>query len=234
MLNRNKSQNGFYPMGLFGGYPNQGGMNPQYGGGGYIPNNYGGGGYPPNNYGGGGGYPPNNYGGGGGYPPNNYGGGGGYPPNNYGGGGGGGVRIAKKPNDDRDYYVLNDFTPYSFEREYKPKMISNNNDFYEITDWSDGIERYQMYTNRWKIVKHMFGGGKVSLINIDNKTMIPSISEWKIRKHHNSHDKMNYNIMDEMLHEELEDGRRKRKKKSKKKSKKNKRKSSKKKKSIKK
>jgi hypothetical protein len=220
MLNRKKMQN-IYPLGsVFGGYPNQGG-------GGFPPNNYGGGGggFPPNNYGGGG-FPPNNYGGGG-YQPNNYGGGGGgYPPNNYGGG----VRIAKKPNDPRDYYVYDDFTPYSFEREYKPKMMSHNNDFYEIIDWSDGIERYQMYTNRWKIVQHMFGGGKVSLINIDNKTMIPSISEWKIRKHHNSHDKM---IMEEILLEEELDGR-KRKKKSKKKSKKNKRKSSKKKKSIKK
>lgn len=233
MLNRKKSHI-FYPLGsVLGGYPNQGGMNPQYGGGGYLPNNnYGGGGYPNNNYGGGG-YPPNNYGGGGGgYPPNNYGGGG-YPPNNNYGGGGIGVRIAKKPNDDRDYYVHNDFTPYSFEREYKPKMISHDNDFYEIVDWTDGIERYHMYTNRWKIVKYMFGGGKVSLINIDNKTIIPSISEWKIRKHHNSHDKIHHNIMDEILHEEL-DGRKRKTKSKKKSSKKKKRKSSKNKKSIKK
>ena len=219
MLNRKKMQN-IYPLGaVWGGYPNQGGMNPQYGGGGYLPNNYGGGGYPhipP---------PPNNYGGGGGgfYPPNY--GGGGYLPNNNIIGGGRGVRIAKKPNDPRDYYVYDDFTPYSFEREYKPKMMSHNNDFYEIIDWSDGIERYQMFTNRWKIVQHMFGGGKVSLINIDNKTMIPSISEWKIRKHH-LNDKL---IMDEILHEEL-DGRKKKRKSTKK----NKRKSSKKKKSIKK
>ena len=126
-----------------------------------------------------------------------------------------GVRIAKKYNDDRDYFVYNDFTPYYYEREQvKPKIVSNG-EFFEIFDWSDGNEKYKIYTNRWQIIKYMFGAGKCSLLNIDNQTIIPSISTWKIKYSTNNtkmvvHDMLllDEDDLDELL---LGDGRKRKK-----------------------
>lgn len=57
----------------------------------------------------------------------------------------------------------------------------SGDDLFEIVDWSDGNEKYKMYQNTWKIVKNMFGGGKCTLLNIDDQTTLSSISRWKIR-----------------------------------------------------
>jgi len=146
---------------------------------------------------GGGGYG----GGGGGY------GGGGYVGGGYGGGGGFEsdsvnmnnsnnfylqqqqkveypmqIAIAKKYNDDRDYFVEVQRKPYSEYESLKGKSIDSDKDFFEILDWTDGNEKYKIYENRWQVIQEMFGGGKYSLLNIDNKTIIPSISSWKLRK----------------------------------------------------
>lgn len=52
---------------------------------------------------------------------------------------------------------------------------------YKIHVFDDGNERYQRYENKWFIIKK-WGKGKVYLLNIDKKTEIRSISEWKVMK----------------------------------------------------
>jgi hypothetical protein len=53
------------------------------------------------------------------------------------------------------------------------------------------------------------------LLNIDNQTIIPSISTWKIKQLNNSNKNFKNMVMEEIL-DEIEDGRRKRKSKKRK------------------
>ena len=53
---------------------------------------------------------------------------------------------------------------------------------FEIHDWSDGNEKYKDYENAWTIVADRHNGDKVSLQNINGKTIIPSISFGKIKQ----------------------------------------------------
>lgn len=65
--------------------------------------------------------------------------------------------------------------------QYNQESQESSGDLFEIVDWSDGNDKYKIYENTWQIVKNMFGGGKCALLNIDNKTILSSISRWKIR-----------------------------------------------------
>tara|TARA_Y100000991_G_C21892190_1_gene314275 strand:+ start:415 stop:618 length:204 start_codon:yes stop_codon:yes gene_type:complete len=54
----------------------------------------------------------------------------------------------------------------------------NYNKPYYIHKFDDGNEKYNQYENVWYICG--LWRGKVKLINIDKKTIIKSISKWKI------------------------------------------------------
>lgn len=63
--------------------------------------------------------------------------------------------------------------------------INNQNsriNIFEIIDFSDGNDKYKEKENRWMIIETMFEGGKVSLKNCEDETIISSISAWKIIK----------------------------------------------------
>ena len=49
----------------------------------------------------------------------------------------------------------------------------------QITVFDDGINDYKKYINKWFVCG--IWKGKVKLINIDNTTVINSISDWKTR-----------------------------------------------------
>ena len=52
----------------------------------------------------------------------------------------------------------------------------------EIHNFDDGNQRFQHYTNKWKIIEKMYNGGKLKLMNCDqNDIIINSISAWKTR-----------------------------------------------------
>ena len=52
----------------------------------------------------------------------------------------------------------------------------------EIHTFDDGNQRFQHYTNKWKIIEKMYNGGKLKLMNCDqNDIIINSISAWKTR-----------------------------------------------------
>tara|TARA_B100000963_G_scaffold356346_2_gene376282 strand:+ start:3423 stop:3623 length:201 start_codon:yes stop_codon:yes gene_type:complete len=53
----------------------------------------------------------------------------------------------------------------------------NYNKAIKVTVFDDGNTEYKKYTNKWFIISTW--RGKVKLINIDNTTIINSISEWK-------------------------------------------------------
>jgi len=58
----------------------------------------------------------------------------------------------------------------------------NINDIVEIRTFDDGNQRFQHYTNKWKIMEKMYNGGKLKLMNCDqNDIIINSISAWKTR-----------------------------------------------------
>jgi hypothetical protein len=53
---------------------------------------------------------------------------------------------------------------------------------YEIRVFDDGLKRFEKNTNRWIVIDTKFNGGKVTLKNIEDTTIIiRSISSWKIR-----------------------------------------------------
>ena len=57
----------------------------------------------------------------------------------------------------------------------------NINDIVEIRTFDDGNQRFQHYTNKWKIMEKMFNGGKLKLMNCEkNDIIINSISAWKV------------------------------------------------------
>jgi len=49
---------------------------------------------------------------------------------------------------------------------------------YEVIKFDDGNDAYQHYPNKWFI--NATWKGKVRLKNIDQRTILPSISAWKI------------------------------------------------------
>jgi hypothetical protein len=58
----------------------------------------------------------------------------------------------------------------------------NINDIVEIRTFDDGNQRFQHYTNKWKIMEKMYNGGKLKLMNCEqNDIIIYSISSWKAR-----------------------------------------------------
>lgn len=50
--------------------------------------------------------------------------------------------------------------------------------YYAIFVFDDGNQRYEAYENVWSIIG--YGRGKVKLLNIDDVTVIESISRWKL------------------------------------------------------
>jgi len=57
----------------------------------------------------------------------------------------------------------------------------NINDIVEIRTYDDGNQRFQHYTNKWKIIEKMYNGGKLKLMNCEqNEIIINSISAWKV------------------------------------------------------
>ena len=58
----------------------------------------------------------------------------------------------------------------------------NINDIVEIRTYDDGNQRFQHYTNKWKIMEKMYNGGKLKLMNCEqNDIIINSISAWKTK-----------------------------------------------------
>ena len=52
----------------------------------------------------------------------------------------------------------------------------------EIRTFDDGNQRFQHYTNKWKIMEKMYNGEKLKLMNCEqNEIIINSISAWKTR-----------------------------------------------------
>ena len=56
---------------------------------------------------------------------------------------------------------------------------SDENDLYFIRVFDDGNQKYKDLPNEW-IISSIIGQGKVSLININGKDLINSISAWKV------------------------------------------------------
>lgn len=51
--------------------------------------------------------------------------------------------------------------------------------YYYIYNFEDGNEEYEIYNNIWSIIG--YGRGKVKILNINNITIINSISRWKLK-----------------------------------------------------
>ena len=56
---------------------------------------------------------------------------------------------------------------------------SNAPKYVKITTFDDGRENLKYHQNRWEITGEMFGGGKLSLRNVEDGTVVDSISAWK-------------------------------------------------------
>ena len=71
---------------------------------------------------------------------------------------------------------------WTFERMENENVITPRyrGVIFQIEDWSDGNEKYKKYPNKWLIAKDRNNGGKVSLVSLDERIVIPSISFWKI------------------------------------------------------
>jgi hypothetical protein len=55
------------------------------------------------------------------------------------------------------------------------------NQIVKINTFDDGRQEYSQYKNEWRITKTMFNGGKIELINVEDKNVkINSISSWKV------------------------------------------------------
>ncbi len=51
----------------------------------------------------------------------------------------------------------------------------------KIHTFDDGRQRFQCYTNKWRITDTMFNGGKLELTNVyQPEIKINSISSWKV------------------------------------------------------
>ena len=64
------------------------------------------------------------------------------------------------------------------ESKWNILTVINTNMEYKITQFDDGLNKYETYVNKW----HIYGTwrGKVALVNsIDSSVCIPSISFWK-------------------------------------------------------
>ena len=73
---------------------------------------------------------------------------------------------------------------WTFERMENENVITPRyrGVIFQIEDWSDGNEKYKKYLNKWLIAKDRNNGGKVSLVSLDERIIIPSISFSKLRQ----------------------------------------------------
>ena len=66
---------------------------------------------------------------------------------------------------------------------YPEYNYNEQKQYYKITVYDDGNQRFHYLQNKWEIVaKSHYYPGKLSIQNIDGKTKIMSISEWKLSR----------------------------------------------------